>query len=416
MNPGPRHHPARRRLATLGVVVALTSGACGLVGAGGATIRVTAEFPRTVSLYPGSQVRVLGLPAGRVQAITVRGTTVEVVLGIERRVPVPAGAEATIVPFSLIGERYVQLTPAYTGGARLRDGDRIPLSRTHVPVEPDEALRSLRNFLRDLNPEATRRLVGNLARDLDGQGEAINRSIRSIAELTRDFAAKGDAIGRIIDNFDRFTSTLVTREGQLGKVLDEFAALTDLLAQERGNIEAIVRNLDRFAGDARDLVATHAAALDTDLSVLEHVAQSLQANLDSVGKLLDAGPITFTGLKNAYDPNGHLVRLRNNAPLGAPGPNRSSASSASEAAPPPGTPPGTAPAAPPSTAPAPPPPPAQPGTPLVPLDRMLEELVGRTPAGRSLEAPGPPGRRGVADVIIDALGAFGTLARQVVGA
>src|SRR3546814_10724110 len=60
---------------------------------------------------------------------------------IPEDVPVPADAGAQIVPQSLIGERYVQLSPAFQDGMETaEDGHVIPLERTIIPVEPDEAL------------------------------------------------------------------------------------------------------------------------------------------------------------------------------------------------------------------------------------------------------------------------------------
>ncbi len=47
------------------LVIALASAsvaACGVIGGGGDTYRVTAYFPRAVALYEEGQVRVLGLP------------------------------------------------------------------------------------------------------------------------------------------------------------------------------------------------------------------------------------------------------------------------------------------------------------------------------------------------------------------
>ena len=40
--------------------------------------RLTASFPRTVSIYEGSAVRILGVPVGQVDTVTPAGTTVEV--------------------------------------------------------------------------------------------------------------------------------------------------------------------------------------------------------------------------------------------------------------------------------------------------------------------------------------------------
>lgn len=306
-----RRAPSSRFLAGV-VALTLVASSCSLLpGAGGrGGIQVTTFFERAVSLFEGSEVRVLGLPAGTVDEVEVDGNLVRVELTVDDDVPVPADAQATIVPLSLIGERFVQLFPAYTGGPRLQDGAVIPVERTTVPVEPDEALESLRDLLDDLNPEGSRRLTEHLAEDLEGQGETLNDTIRELADLTRDFGAKSEELGRIIDDFDDFTRTLLTREEQIGEVLDDFAVVTGILAEERDRLGNIVSNLATFAANAKDLVDEHGEALAEDLEVLEHVAQAVRANIDSIDQLLAAGPITGTGLENAVDEEDRVVDLR----------------------------------------------------------------------------------------------------------
>ncbi len=301
---------ARIRLTAAAFALTLVAGSCSVLPGGGGGTGVTVFFERAVSLFEGSEVRVLGLPAGTVDDVEVVGDQVRVEITVDDDVPVPADVQATIVPLSLIGERYVQLFPAYTGGPRLEDGAVIPLERTTVPVEVDEALRALRDFLDDLNPDGSRRLTENLASDLDGQGETINDTIREIADVTRDFGAKSEELGRIIDNFDDFTRTLLTREDQIGEVLDDFAVVTGVLAEERDRLGNIVTNLATFAANAKDLVDEHGEDLGDDLEVLEHVAQAIRANIDSVDQLLAAGPITASGLKEAVDTDKRVVDLR----------------------------------------------------------------------------------------------------------
>src|SRR5689334_19274595 len=79
---------------------------------------LTASFPRTVSIYEGSAVRILGVPVGQVDTVTPAGTTVEVTMSYDPEVDVPADAKAVIVAPSVVGDRYVQLTPAYSGGEK----------------------------------------------------------------------------------------------------------------------------------------------------------------------------------------------------------------------------------------------------------------------------------------------------------
>jgi virulence factor Mce-like protein len=257
-------------VAALAAVMALGLASCGSSSSDGT--KLTAYFPRTVSLYPSSGVRVLGLPAGKVTKVTVQGTRVRVEFRVSKSVPIPRDVEATIVPFSLIGERYIQLTPAWTTGQpRLADGAVIPMSRTHIPVEPDEALAAVKKFLDTLDPNATGKLIKNLAEDVKGSGASLNAALKGIAGLTGTLADKDDALVSIIDHFDAFTATLRTREGQLGKVMDGFAQTTSLLAQERGQIEALVDNLAGLSTTGLDLVSEHGARLDRDLTILTRV-------------------------------------------------------------------------------------------------------------------------------------------------
>jgi len=305
----------RRTRAVAGVIAlaVAASGALAACGTGGgkAPLHFSAYFTRTISLYPQSDVRILGLHAGRVHHIEVVGTKVRVDFTVDAGNPVPADVHATIVPLSLIGERYLQLFPAWTGGPKLTDRSTIPLERTTVPVEPDEALASLKKLLENLNPDGAHRLVSNLADDLQGQGQALNDTLHSLGGLTQTLADKSDALGKIIDNFDAFTATLVTREKVLGQVMDDFASLTSVLADERSHVEGLLKNLATVAADARDLVAEHRAGLDRDLTTLGHVAKAIDANLDSVQKVLDAPPILATGLQQAYNPGYHGIDLRN---------------------------------------------------------------------------------------------------------
>ncbi|MFL6002088.1 MAG: MlaD family protein, partial [Nocardioides sp.] len=60
------------------VVVAVTAAVTMFTGGGERTL--VAHFPRTVSVYEGSDVRVLGVPVGKVDAVTPNGTDVKVTM------------------------------------------------------------------------------------------------------------------------------------------------------------------------------------------------------------------------------------------------------------------------------------------------------------------------------------------------
>ena len=58
-----------------------------------ATKTLTADFPRTVSLYEGSDVKILGVPVGKVDKVTPTGTKVRVKMHYDDKYKVPGGRQ-----------------------------------------------------------------------------------------------------------------------------------------------------------------------------------------------------------------------------------------------------------------------------------------------------------------------------------
>ncbi len=115
--------------------------------------RMTAYFTRTVGLYAGADVRILGIKVGRVTKVEPVGDSVRVDLEYEEKYKIPANAQAMVVNQTLVADRYIQLTPAYTGGPRIAAGARIDVNRTATPVELDQLYDSLKRLTGDLGPQ-----------------------------------------------------------------------------------------------------------------------------------------------------------------------------------------------------------------------------------------------------------------------
>ncbi|HSP03408.1 MAG TPA: MCE family protein [Acidimicrobiales bacterium] len=309
MSPARRHLP--RLLAVL-LAASLALSGCGLVG-GGDTYEVVAYFPRAVSLYESGAVQVLGLPAGEVSDIEIQGDRVKVTLAVDSDIPLPADVRAAIAPQSLIGERRIQLFPPFQqGDQQAQDGHEIAIEDTVIPVEPDEALASLKEFLDALDPNGAGRLIDNAAASLDGQGQQLGSALDELSDLVGNIEDNDDAIISIAERFDDFTSTLLTRESQLAQVLDDFAVVADVLAEERGEIESLISGLANLSGDGLDLVSEHAVRLRTDVQILQRLTESIEQNLGGVDALIEGGSQQIDGFIDAYNPVSRSLNLRNN--------------------------------------------------------------------------------------------------------
>ena len=104
--PTARQNPAAsvlRALGRRGVAIAVV--ACLLATTAFLALRddrephtVTAHFPRAVSVFVGTDVRVLGVTVGRVTSVTPDGSSVAVEMEYDADVRLPADAQAAIVP------------------------------------------------------------------------------------------------------------------------------------------------------------------------------------------------------------------------------------------------------------------------------------------------------------------------------
>ncbi len=301
-----------KRTAALGAMVLLlatTLTACARPGDGGYLVRV--DFRRAVALYEQSRVKVMGIDVGRVTKIRVSGDHVSVEMRIDRQVPLPVDVNATIVPFSLIGERNIVLSPPYRPGQpRLRDGTLIPPSRTHVPVEPDEALQAVTDLARAIDPNSVKDLFANGATALRGQGGVLNEALRQSSDLMSLLASQDQALLAVAENVHRLAGVLVARQQQLGRLLDDFSTATGVLASERDALARFLSALVRLSDEGKALLTDYRVQLPKDLASLATVSATVEANADSVQELLKAVDEIGRGVVRAYDPVGGGVRVR----------------------------------------------------------------------------------------------------------
>ncbi|MGH3580991.1 MAG: MCE family protein, partial [Mycobacterium sp.] len=116
---------------------------------------IVAYFENSNGLFPGDDVRVLGVRVGQVDTIQPEPQRAKVTFSIDKSVPIPAAVNAAILSPQLVTGRAIQLTPAYTSGPQLAGGAVIPQDRTAVPVEWDDfrdQLQRLTDLLKPATP------------------------------------------------------------------------------------------------------------------------------------------------------------------------------------------------------------------------------------------------------------------------
>ncbi|MFC3501625.1 MCE family protein [Micromonospora krabiensis] len=280
--------------------------------------RVDAFFTRAVGVYPGSDVRVLGVRVGEVEAVTPQGSVVRVTMRYDPEVRVPADAQALIVPPSVVSDRYVQLTPAFTGGAALPDGAEIPVGRTAAPMEIDDIYRSLDEINRALGPPganadgALSDLLATGRANLDGNGDDLHTTLDGLSRALGTLAdGRQDLFGSVA-NLQRFTTALARSDQQVRGFSQQLADVAQQLAGERDELAAALRNLAAALAEVTAFVRSNRDELTGNVAALADVTGVLVRQQKAVIDILDVAPLTVNNLALAYNPRSGTLDTRDN--------------------------------------------------------------------------------------------------------
>jgi phospholipid/cholesterol/gamma-HCH transport system substrate-binding protein len=286
---------------------------CGLVSNPPGDFALTADFSRGTGLYPGSPVRVLGINVGRITKVTNRDRHVVVKMRLDDGTKLPDGVTATIVPLTLLGERYVQLGPAYTHGPRLRSGATIPQSRTAVPTEFDDLLRGLQDYVGSIDPKRAGDVVTNLSDILDGRGNQLNGLISNASGTLDLLADKGSELHDIINSLADLSETLRGRTRNIENLIRNYDLVAEVLVENKDDLDATITQFDRAARELTDLLVRHEQPLQDDVAVLTQAGRTVGRNTENLKLTLHATVNLFEAAGRAYDKRMNSLDANNQA-------------------------------------------------------------------------------------------------------
>ena len=306
---------ARVVLATT-LIVVLVAGLFVAMRAAGEAARtvVVAYFDNSNGVFSGDDVRIRGVPVGKILKIEPEPLRSKISFWFDRKYNVPANAKAVILSPQLVTGRAIQLTPPYTGGPTMGDGAVIPADRTAVPVEWDDLraqLERVTDLLKPTKPGGVSTLgalINTAADNLRGQGASIRDTI---IKLSQTVSALGDHSKDIFSTFKNL-STLVTALHDSADLLEQLnrnlAAVSALLADDPNKVGEAAEDLNAVVADVQSFVTDNREALGTASDKLASISNALVESLDDLKQTLHIGPTVLQNFNNIYEPsNGALT-------------------------------------------------------------------------------------------------------------
>jgi phospholipid/cholesterol/gamma-HCH transport system substrate-binding protein len=296
------------RIGLVGLLVAaLIGGAYALWPSRGGT-KVVAHFASTVGLYKGDEVRVVGVPVGTIDSIKPGTRDVEVTMTVRDGVKIPADAQAMVIAPNLVSARFVQLTPAYTGGAALADGAQIPPERTGVPVEWDEVKDQLTQLSEQLGPKGggvqgpLTAFVNQAADTFDGNGDSFRNALRELSQTAGRLGDSRTDLFGTVRNLQVLVNALSNSNEQIVQFSNHVASVSQVLADSGKDLDTTLGALNQALSDVKGFLNENNAALIEQIGKLGEFTKLLNDHSDDIEQILHITPNGLANFYNIYNP------------------------------------------------------------------------------------------------------------------
>ncbi len=295
------------RTLAIGAAVVLLAATFFVFQGGDKTRTVTAYFDRTVSLYPGSELRVMGVNIGTVTAVVPEGDRVRVSMEYDDEYKLPADAKAAIITPTLTADRFVQIAPAYTGGPQMPDKATIALPKTGTPVELDRIYKSLSDLTQALGPNGANKngslntLLTAGAKALRGNGKLGNETLLNLSQAVQTFGDSSGPLFNSVKNMSQLTDTLAANDRFVDGFMSDLTSVSTQLAADRGNLAKALDALARAVGTVRTFVKGNKSMVQKDVRALSRLLGVTARHKDDLNTLARIGALGLDNLTIAYD-------------------------------------------------------------------------------------------------------------------
>ncbi|MGH3367882.1 MAG: MCE family protein [Nocardioidaceae bacterium] len=250
---------------------------------------VTVYFDVVLDLVPQSAVKVNDVTVGKVESISLRGYTAEVVLRLHGRVQLPDNAVAKIRQTSLLGEKFVSLAPptGVPATGTLDAGEKIPLERSGRNPEVEEVLGALSLLLNGGGVAQLKTITSELNKMLEGNESDIKSLLGGLDEFTGQLEQNKGDIVRAIEALNRLAVSVKGQTSNINAALDRMPRALDSLAKQRDDLIKMLDALGRLSDvGTRVIHATEANTVNSLQSLAPILAQLANAG-DNLPKALE---------------------------------------------------------------------------------------------------------------------------------
>lgn len=247
---------------------------------------VTVQLSDSGGIFRNAEVTYRGYPVGRVTALHLTDTGLDITLTIDSGAPkIPASARAVIADRSAIGEQYVDLQPPDDNGPYLHDGSEIPQKRVTVPPTPQSMLRNLDALARSVPTRSLRTVVGQAYQAFHGTGPDLQRLLDAANSLTDTATRHLPQTKDLLANSRTVLDTQRAQAGNLARLSQGLNEIAGTLQKSDPDVRKVIAQAPQTAGELDRVLRTSGGDLSVllaNLLTVSDIAAPRTANLEQL--------------------------------------------------------------------------------------------------------------------------------------
>jgi len=246
----------------------------------------SAYFAEAGGLAGNAEVQVNGFRAGQVTSIGLDGQHVLVKFKVDKNIRLGDRTEAAIKTKSLLGTKYLEVTPRGDGTL----AQAIPADRTISPYQLPDALGDLSATISGLNTDQLSDSLRVLSQTFSQTPPDLKVAVEGVARFSDVLNQKDAQLRDLLTNANKATTVLSDRSDQIvsliantNSLLAELRSQSAALDQISGNISYLSQQLTGFIGENRATMKPALDKLNGVLATIDNRKDRVKKSINMLG-------------------------------------------------------------------------------------------------------------------------------------
>ncbi len=258
------------------------------------TTTYTAYLAQTAGLRAGEDVKVHGVPVGKVTGISLNGSQVKVEFTVKDDVELGNRTTAAVQVATLLGTHVLAIDPAGTGSIR-----SIPLDRTSVPFNLQDVLEKGTANLEKLDAALLARALNETSKTLDASSENLGPALVGVARLSEAITRRSDQTGQLLTAARGVTEQLAASSGDIVVLMEQANLVLGEITSRRAAIRTLLVETTTLSRNLADIIEQTEKDTAPALRQLNRVVKTLRDQDAVLKKTLEQMAPTLRYFANA---------------------------------------------------------------------------------------------------------------------